>query len=69
MAEMTPEQEASYALDFGVARSDLPPNAQLASSAQVPSAARTPGRPSRCRSPAQRWPVRNINAGRPWTVP
>jgi len=30
MAKMTPEQEASYALDFGVARSDLPPDAQLA---------------------------------------
>lgn len=30
MAKMTPEQEAAYALDFGVARSDLPPEAQLA---------------------------------------
>jgi len=30
MAKMTPEQEASYALDFGVARSDLPLDAQLA---------------------------------------
>jgi protein-S-isoprenylcysteine O-methyltransferase Ste14 len=30
MAKMTPEQEAAYALDFGVARSDLPPDAQLA---------------------------------------
>jgi protein-S-isoprenylcysteine O-methyltransferase Ste14 len=30
MTKMTPEQEASYALDFGVARSDLPPDAQLA---------------------------------------
>ena len=30
MAKMTPEQEASYALDFGIARSDLPPDAQLA---------------------------------------
>lgn len=27
---MTPEQEARYALDFGVARSDLPEDAQLA---------------------------------------
>ncbi len=27
---MTPEQEAAYALDFGVARSDLPQDAQLA---------------------------------------
>lgn len=30
MAKMTPEQEAAYALHFGVARSDLPPDAQLA---------------------------------------
>ena len=30
MARMTPEQEAAYALGFGVARSDLPPEAQLA---------------------------------------
>jgi hypothetical protein len=30
MAKMTPEQEAAYALDFGVARSDLPLGAQLA---------------------------------------
>jgi protein-S-isoprenylcysteine O-methyltransferase Ste14 len=30
MAKMTPEQEAAYALGFGVARSDLPPDAQLA---------------------------------------
>ena len=30
MAKMMPEQEAAYALDFGVARSDLPPKAQLA---------------------------------------
>lgn len=30
MAKMTPEQEAAYALDFRVARSDLPPEAQLA---------------------------------------
>lgn len=30
MAKMTPEQEAAYALDFGVARNDLPPDAQLA---------------------------------------
>jgi hypothetical protein len=30
MAKMTPEQEAAYALNFGVARSDLPPEAQLA---------------------------------------
>jgi protein-S-isoprenylcysteine O-methyltransferase Ste14 len=30
MARMTPEQEAAYALDFGVAKSDLPEEAQLA---------------------------------------
>jgi protein-S-isoprenylcysteine O-methyltransferase Ste14 len=30
MAKMTAEQEAAYALDFGVARSDLPKDAQLA---------------------------------------
>ena len=30
MVKMTPEQEAAYALDFGVARSDLPEDAQLA---------------------------------------
>lgn len=30
MAKMTPEREAAYALDFGVARSDLSPDAQLA---------------------------------------
>jgi protein-S-isoprenylcysteine O-methyltransferase Ste14 len=29
MARMTPEQEAAYALDFGIARSDLPEDAQL----------------------------------------
>jgi len=30
MAKLPPEQEAAYALDFGIARSDLPPDAQLA---------------------------------------
>jgi protein-S-isoprenylcysteine O-methyltransferase Ste14 len=30
MAKMSPEQEAAYALDFGVSRSDLPPDAQQA---------------------------------------
>jgi hypothetical protein len=30
MAKMPPEREAAYALDFGVARSDLLPDAQLA---------------------------------------
>jgi len=40
MAKMTPEQEASYALDFGVARSDLPPDAQLAYDCPVAQRAR-----------------------------
>lgn len=30
MAKMTPEQEAAYALRWGIARGDLPPEAQLA---------------------------------------
>ena len=30
MPKMSPEQEAAYALDFGVARSDLPRNVQEA---------------------------------------
>jgi hypothetical protein len=30
MSKMSPEQEAAYALDFGVARSDLPEDVQLA---------------------------------------
>ncbi len=30
MTKMTPEQEAAYALDFGLARSGLPEDAQLA---------------------------------------
>ncbi len=30
MAKMTPEQEAAYVLRWGVARNDLPPDAQLA---------------------------------------
>lgn len=30
MTKMTPEQEAAYALDYGVARADLPEDAQLA---------------------------------------
>lgn len=41
MAKMTPEQEASYALDFGVARSDLRPDAQLAYDRLVAQQART----------------------------
>jgi protein-S-isoprenylcysteine O-methyltransferase Ste14 len=41
MAKMTPEQEAAYAMDFGVARSDLPPNAQLAYDRLVAQRART----------------------------
>jgi hypothetical protein len=30
MAKMTPEEEARYALDFGVSRRDLPQDARLA---------------------------------------
>lgn len=30
MPRMTPEEEASYALDFGVSRDDLPPDARAA---------------------------------------
>ena len=44
MAKMTPEQEAVYALAFGIARSDLPPEAQLAYDRleEQPALARTP---------------------------
>jgi hypothetical protein len=57
MAKMTPEQEAVYALGFGVVSSDLPPEAQLAydrlveqqarAAASAPVPRRTPGPPSR----------------------
>ncbi|HEX9359732.1 MAG TPA: hypothetical protein VF933_38735 [Streptosporangiaceae bacterium] len=47
---MTPEQEAGYALDFGVARSDLPEAAQLAYDRLVEQRARA-------RPPAQVSPV------------
>lgn len=41
MAKMTPEQEAAYALDFGVARSDLSQDAQLAYDRLAAQRART----------------------------
>lgn len=44
MARMTPEPEAAYALDFGVARSDLPKDTQLAYDDLVEQRAR--GKPS-----------------------
>jgi hypothetical protein len=56
MAKMPPEQEAAYALGFGVARSDLPPDAQLAydrlveqqahAAASAPVPRRAPGPPA-----------------------
>jgi hypothetical protein len=46
MAKMTPEQEAQYALDFGVARSDLPKDAQLAYDRQMEQRARAATRAS-----------------------
>jgi len=68
MAKMTPEQEAAYALGFGVARSDLPPEAQLAydrlveeqaraaASAPVPPrTARPPAAPSPCHGGPPPW--------------
>jgi hypothetical protein len=50
MAKMTPEQEAAYALRWGIARSGLPPEAQLAYDRlleqQARAAAPTPGPPA-----------------------
>ena len=40
MAKMTPEQEAAYALRWGIARSGLPPEAQLADDRLVEQQAR-----------------------------
>jgi hypothetical protein len=40
MAKMTPEQEAAYALRWEIARSDLPPEAQLACARLVEQQAR-----------------------------
>jgi len=60
MAKMTPEQEASYALDFGVARSDLPPDAQLAYDRLAEQRAR-----ARAQAPA---PVTSTD-GQPLSVP
>jgi hypothetical protein len=57
MKNMTPEQEARYALDFGVARSDLPEDAQLAydrpsSKATLPRLAVVPGKCPEVSQPA-----------------
>ena len=41
MVKMTPEREAAYALDFGVARSDLPEDVQLVYDRLVEQRART----------------------------
>ena len=41
MAKMTPEQEAAYALRWGIARSGLPPEAQLAYDRLAEQQART----------------------------
>ena len=43
MTKMTPEQEAAYALDFGVARAGLPEDAQLAYDRLAEQRARAPG--------------------------
>jgi len=41
MAKLTPEQEARHALNFGIARSDLPEDARLAYDRLVEGRART----------------------------
>lgn len=51
MPRMSPEQDAAYALDFGVARSDLPEEAQLAYDRLVEQRARA--RPAASASPAR----------------
>lgn len=69
MVKVTPEQKARYALDFGVARSDLPTDAQLAYDRLVeqpkralrpllvspPRATRPPAAASPCRNGLPRW--------------
>jgi protein-S-isoprenylcysteine O-methyltransferase Ste14 len=45
MTKMTPEQEAAYALDYGVARADLPEDAQLAYDRLAEERARAPRTP------------------------
>lgn len=52
MAKMTPEQEAAYALDFGVARSGLQPEVQLAYDRLVEQRAR-----ARAQAPASQTPA------------
>lgn len=57
MAKMTPEQEAAYALDFGVARSGLPPDAQLAYDRLVEQRAR-----ARAQAPVSQTPDGSTSA-------
>ena len=57
MAKMMPEQEAAYALGFGVARSDLPPEAQLAYDRLVEQRAR-----ARAQAPVSKRPAEAISA-------
>ena len=60
MAKMTPEQEAAYALDFGVARSGLPPDAQLAYDRLVEQRAR-----ARAQAPVSQTPDGSTSAPSP----
>ena len=57
MAKMTPEREAAYALDFGVARSDLSPDAQLAYDLLVEQRGR-----ARARAPVSQPPAEAASA-------
>ena len=57
MAKMTPEQEAAYALDFGVARSGLPPEVQLAYDRLVEQRAR-----ARAQAPVSQTPDGSTSA-------
>lgn len=62
MAKMTPEQEAAYALRWGVARSGLPPQAQLAYDRLVQQQAR-----AAVSAPVR--PARGETTGAPVTMP
>ncbi len=53
MVKMTAEQEAAYALDFGVARGDLPEGAQLACDRLAEQRARARARPPVSRADAE----------------
>lgn len=57
MAKMTPEQEAAYALDFGLLRKDLPMAVQLAYDKQY--AERQAGQPGRPAAPDPLAPARS----------